>query len=71
MNKSPESWAKVSVDAVFAGSAEQARNVLAMALQDIAALAAELDKIKLEHYEECGGGPRFDAQRWPRGFPST
>jgi hypothetical protein len=40
LNKDVESWARVSVDAVFSGSETQARNVLEMALQDIAKLGA-------------------------------
>lgn len=39
LNKDPERWAMVSVDAVCAGSPAQMRNVLTMALQDIAGLA--------------------------------
>lgn len=39
MNKDAESWARVSIDAVCSGSPAQMRNVLAMALQDIAELA--------------------------------
>lgn len=39
LNKDPERWAYVSVDAVCTGSPAQMRNVLTMALQDIAGLA--------------------------------
>jgi len=41
LNKDPKDWAKVSVDAVLAGSQAQVRNVLQMALQDIQRLAQE------------------------------
>jgi hypothetical protein len=44
MNRKPTDWAVVSPDAVVAGSTAQARNVLEMALQDIAVLAADRDR---------------------------
>ena len=43
LNKDPESWARVKPEAVLSGSPVQAYNVLQMALQDIATLAAELE----------------------------
>ena len=43
MNKDPESWSRVSVDAVCVGSPAQVRNVLAMALDDIQTLAMQVD----------------------------
>jgi hypothetical protein len=43
MNKDPESWARVSVDAVCAGSSAQVRNVLAMALDDIRTLSMQMN----------------------------
>lgn len=46
MNRKPEEWAKVDAAAVVAGSNAQAHNVLKMALQDIAKLAAERDRIE-------------------------
>ena len=46
MNRLPEEWAKVDADAVVAGSAAQARNILKMALQDIARLSADRDRIE-------------------------
>jgi len=42
MNKDPESWTRVSVDAVCAGSPAQIRNVLGMALEDISTLAMQV-----------------------------
>lgn len=42
LNKAPESWARVSVDAVCAGSPAQVRNILAMALDDIKTLAMQV-----------------------------
>jgi len=42
MNKDPESWARVSVDAVCDGSPAQFRNVLGMALDDISTLAMQV-----------------------------
>jgi hypothetical protein len=44
MNRTPEEWAKVDAAAVVAGSNAQANNVLKMALQDIARLAADRDR---------------------------
>ena len=41
LNRDPESWAKVRLDLIAVGSIAQACNVLEMALQDIARLAAE------------------------------
>lgn len=41
LNKDPESWARVKADAFLDGSIVQARNVIEMAVQDIARLAAE------------------------------
>ena len=41
LNLTPETWAQVRPDAFLDGSIVQARNVLEMALQDIAKLAAE------------------------------
>jgi hypothetical protein len=43
MNKDPESWARVSVEAVCAGSPAQVRNVLAMALDDIRTLSMQMN----------------------------
>lgn len=40
LNKDAESWARVDAKAVTSGSQAQAENVLKMALQDIARLAA-------------------------------
>lgn len=44
MNRTPEEWALVKADAVVAGSSAQARNVLQMALDDIAGLSADRDR---------------------------
>lgn len=52
LNKDPESWARVKPDAFLTGSIVQARNVIEMALQDIAALAAEIRRL--------GGNPKQD-----------
>lgn len=46
MNRTPEEWSLVKPDAVVAGSAAQARNVLEMALQDIARMAIEIKRLK-------------------------
>lgn len=46
LNKDPESWARVSPEAVLSGSEAQRANVLAMAKQDIARLDAELRRAK-------------------------
>jgi hypothetical protein len=46
LNKDPSSWAKVKPDAVIFGSAAQARNVIGMALQDIAQMAMEIERLK-------------------------
>jgi hypothetical protein len=44
MNHDHESWARVKPDAFLTGSIVQARNVIEMAVQDIATLAAERDR---------------------------
>jgi hypothetical protein len=44
LNRTTEQWAKVRPDAFLDGSIVQARNVIEMATQDIAALAAALAK---------------------------
>lgn len=46
LNKDAESWARVDAKAVTSGSQAQAENVLKMALQDIARLAAELEAVQ-------------------------
>ncbi|WP_441235618.1 hypothetical protein [Bradyrhizobium sp. 930_D9_N1_4] len=46
LNKDAESWARVDPRAVTQGSQAQAENVLKMALQDIAKLAAELETVQ-------------------------
>ena len=46
MNRTVNEWAGVKVASVFGGSEAQARNVLQMALDDIAALAAERDRFE-------------------------
>lgn len=51
LNKDPESWAAVSPDDVLAGSVTQARNVIIMALQDIARLANEVERLRAERDE--------------------
>lgn len=45
LNKDPESWARVKPDAFLTGSIVQARNVIEMAVQDIAKLAADRDAL--------------------------
>lgn len=45
MNKDPESWARVRPDAFLTGSIAQARNVIEMAVQDIAHLAAQRNEL--------------------------
>lgn len=49
MNKDPESWSRVTVDAVMDGSEVQVRNVLQMALDDIRAMAAESTRLRNEN----------------------
>lgn len=51
LNKAPEDWAKVKVDAVLAGSEAQVRNVLEMALQDIQRLAQECEVLTTAYVE--------------------
>jgi hypothetical protein len=46
-NHTPANWAMVSPDAVASGSWAQARNVLEMALQDIARMARENERIRI------------------------
>jgi hypothetical protein len=62
MNRTVQEWAKVSAEAVTAGSVAQATNVLQMALEDIATLAgsdaavARIWKaLGIETYEQAGG----------------
>ena len=43
LNKSPESWRRVSISMVMAGSEGQKENVLRMAIEDVLRLAAELE----------------------------
>lgn len=45
LHRTPEEWSKVDPKAVVSGSSAQAENVLKMALQDIARLAADRDRI--------------------------
>lgn len=45
LNHDPESWARVSPEAVMSGSQAQGINVLRMALQDIAKMAAEINRL--------------------------
>lgn len=46
LNKDPESWAKVDPAIVFVGSQGQRFNVFTMALQDIRAMAEEIDRLR-------------------------
>ena len=71
MNRTPEEWAKVDVAAVVAGSNAQAHNVLKMALQDIAKLTAERDRIERNRdmwKEQCNR--QADQLRGTRSHPS-
>lgn len=45
LNRQPTEWAHVKPDAFLTGSNVQARNVLEMALQDIARLSAEVERL--------------------------
>lgn len=47
-NRTPDEWSKVNPDAVVRGSDIQARNVLEMALQDIARMSMEIKRLKNE-----------------------
>ena len=71
MNRTPEEWAKVDPVAVVAGSNAQAHNVLKMALQDIAALTVERDRIERNRdmwREQCNR--QADQLRGTRSLPS-
>ena len=57
MNRTVNEWAGVKVASVFGGSEAQARNVLQMALDDIAALAAERDRLSATG--TCGGASAY------------
>jgi hypothetical protein len=46
LNRTPAEWAKVDPKAVVDGSKAQAENVLKMALQDIALLSTNSDRIE-------------------------
>lgn len=48
LNKDPERWALVKPDAFLTGSIVQARNVIEMALHDIAVLHAEVLRLQIE-----------------------
>lgn len=52
LNKPPESWAHVHPQIVLDGSQAQARNVLAMALQDIATLAAAVERLSQDNLSQ-------------------
>ena len=70
MNKDHESWARVSVDAVCSGSPAQVRNVLAMALADIAEMQhrmAELDQVIAEAICFPSAGLPDHEIRWLHG----
>ncbi len=56
LNKDPESWARVSVEAVMAGSAAQVANVLRMAIDDI----LRLSQAKLALDEIASLSPKLD-----------
>ncbi len=46
LNKDPDSWRRVSVDAVISGSRAQGENVLRMAIEDILRLDAECQSLR-------------------------
>lgn len=46
LNKDPSSWANVEPELVLAGSRAQQINVLTMALEDIAKLGAEVERLR-------------------------
>lgn len=72
MNRTPEEWAKVDAAAVVAGSNAQAHNVLKMALQDIAILTAERDRIERNRdmwKDQCNR--QADQLRGTRAMPSS
>lgn len=52
LNKDPENWARVHPQIVLDGSQAQARNVLAMALQDIATLAAAVERLSQDNLSQ-------------------
>lgn len=71
MNRTPEEWARVDAAAVVGGSNAQAHNVLRMALQDIAKLTAERDRIERNRdmwREQCNR--QADQLRGTRSHPS-
>ena len=49
LNRDPQAWAKVVPDAFLDGSIVQARNVIEMATQDIAALDSERKHLEAEN----------------------
>lgn len=57
MNHSPAHWAQINPEAVCAGSSAQVRNVLTMALQDIAEMGRALEYV-LDHIADKERGPR-------------
>lgn len=67
LNKDIGRWSKVRADAFLDGSIVQAKNVLEMALQDIASLGAEIERIERlkaidvrAFFERMGGLERND-----------
>lgn len=46
LNKDPESWARVSPEAVAAASTANIQNVVRMAIQDIQRMSAEIQRLR-------------------------
>jgi phenylalanyl-tRNA synthetase beta subunit len=57
MNRTPDQWGLVNPDAVVAGSTAQARNVLEMALQEI----AELTELVVQYRDDLKHPPAPDS----------
>lgn len=53
MNKDPESWRRVSVELVIAGSKARGENVLRMAIEDILRLDAERNRAVETERRRC------------------
>lgn len=47
LNKDPESWARVSPEAVAAASTANIQNVVRMAVQDIQQMSAEITRLRV------------------------
>lgn len=53
LNKDPESWRRVSVEAVMSGSKAQAENVLRMAIEDLLTLVDAYEEATREQRQRA------------------